>query len=221
MMFSFGDLPDHVQAQLIAQQEAHQKEHDMAEMNQLAAEADIQQFVNRLNLADLKTLRTIVMVSGREPMNTMLYGIITGTMVQKYETNWTGDRPEDLTGDTDDVESDLSREEQKEQRVGLYRVEDPVEPVKSDHVRDTSPRGEEFPDPSTPYVGPDGDVANETISGPDYEAELMRRYNVKKAVDGSLSCSGCGNFIHSLEDRMLREEGTGGCPTCQHKTKWG
>lgn len=34
-------------------------------------------------------------------------------------------------------------------------------------------------------------------------------------------CKGCKTPVHSLEDRMLREPGVEGCPTCQSKAKWG
>ena len=34
-------------------------------------------------------------------------------------------------------------------------------------------------------------------------------------------CEGCGTISASLEDRMRRPAGVGGCSTCQQKQKWG
>lgn len=57
----------------------------------------------------------------------------------------------------------------------------------------------------------------------DKRAELMKMYNVvpDPQSEGYFKCGGCGSFIFSLEDRMLREPGPKGCPGCAEKAKWG
>ena len=57
----------------------------------------------------------------------------------------------------------------------------------------------------------------------DERQSLMDQYNVvpNPEADGYFMCGGCGLFIHSLEDRMLREPGIKGCEGCQQKAKFG
>lgn len=60
-----------------------------------------------------------------------------------------------------------------------------------------------------------------------YSPENLDLYNmeiVESHGEGgptSLRCKGCGTAYITMEDRMLRAAGPGGCSTCVQKTKWG
>jgi hypothetical protein len=62
----------------------------------------------------------------------------------------------------------------------------------------------------------------ESVPQPDYDA-LAKEYGVMFADDQTTGviCVECGHRYISLDDRMLRKPGQGGCIGCQHKTKWG
>jgi hypothetical protein len=57
----------------------------------------------------------------------------------------------------------------------------------------------------------------------EYKARLVEYQLNEIETDGMkrLVCKNCGAPSVSLADRMLREPGPGGCPGCQHHTKWG
>lgn len=59
-------------------------------------------------------------------------------------------------------------------------------------------------------------------SGIDHDA-LMNEYDLQVSTEnpGRLQCKGCGIEYISLEDRMLRPAGPGGCNGCQQKARWG
>lgn len=70
------------------------------------------------------------------------------------------------------------------------------------------------------------DEAREALSNlqaPDARQRDMEKYNIEPDPDneGYFRCKGCHMFVFSLEDRMLREPGTGGCDGCKHKQAWG
>lgn len=52
---------------------------------------------------------------------------------------------------------------------------------------------------------------------------LMFLYNMEQDDNGSdrVRCKGCGTWLESLQDRMLRPTGIPGCEVCKDKQKWG
>ena len=69
----------------------------------------------------------------------------------------------------------------------------------------------------------------EAINEEEYLVNLLK-WNMRKPIlnevesgegDRPVICVGCGMLYQSLEDRMLREPGVGGCSGCQHKAAHG
>lgn len=58
------------------------------------------------------------------------------------------------------------------------------------------------------------------MSDADYK-DMMALYGLEITEEGALVCKGCGATSVSLKDRMLREPGKEGCPTCIQREKWG
>ncbi len=93
--------------------------------------------------------------------------------------------------------------------------------------------GEESPlaDPATSLAfkmeqaggEPMNDMERINKDAEDERARLMKLYNVvpDPSTEGYFKCGGCGVFIMSLEDRMLREPGVKGCTGCQEQAKFG
>lgn len=51
--------------------------------------------------------------------------------------------------------------------------------------------------------------------------DFLEAYEVTVNEDGELQCDYCMHTWSSIEDRMRRKPGKGGCPVCVEKEKWG
>ncbi|ADD80836.1 gp050 [Rhodococcus phage ReqiDocB7] len=185
-------MPEEIQAMIEAAMRAQMKvfgegAERHAERHKLEDEmskAVIHNFIDGLNVDQLKTLHDIVTMtieSGEVGYN--LSGVIIGCLMFKHGRSWNGgDTPWSAGPSVMDDENGEHKITHDEAREALSNLQAP-----STQERD------------------------------------MEKYNIEPDPnnEGYFRCKGCHMFVFSLEDRMLREPGTGGCDGCKHKQAWG
>lgn len=95
-----------------------------------------------------------------------------------------------------------------------------VEPELNEKIR-------EHLDNTPPVVYDPRDAYNKPVkSGPSPKMQLLEEYGLNIITQNDpheifFACKNCGLRYPSLEDRMLKEPGIGGCDGCINKTKFG
>lgn len=65
-------------------------------------------------------------------------------------------------------------------------------------------------------------IDSDKAESAEHVAALMSEYDMEFTEDHTkVRCVNCKMEYPSLDDRMLRKPGKGGCPGCQQQTKWG
>jgi hypothetical protein len=186
--------PEDIPPEILAAIQQHQDMHEMSAEDSIH---ERQQFFNGLSKEQLIFMRKMLSVIADTPGSAYLQGYMSALLLAKFQhcgCHKSHESPEDLG-------------------------EVAVEP-KGDDDNESSSH-----EPIYPSLMERVEQADMEKSWDHTCADMLEKYNlsVKRAPIGAqyLTCKGCNTPVVSLKDRMLREPGVKGCPTCQERAKWG